>query len=424
MDEGAQGVQPPSGTPQVPQEAGAQIDGDQDLPARVAARDRRSFAEDIFDQYAEAVYRYVLAWTADSTVAAELTAQVLRTAVTRMERLAEPGADVEARTIALARAAVARRTEARSRIQDAPPRNVGAFAASEPVPLLLAAVGRLDNAQREVLILRQLLGRSTEHAARLLAFDPPVVDELERAASATLWRQVNHAQDTRAVSAWDALTVTAALRQGARAWLPPPSQAVMAELRERLLADVDPAASPPAGSEPAGEPGAAPRRLSSSLVAFAARRRWLLAGCVASAALGTVAALTIGQAGQTSSCAQSGCVVTTTAPAAGNGGPAGSGPTEGSLILPTSTTRPSESAAFPARSSTSTQTTVASTTTTAVPGTSTPPTTRPRRTTTTTTRPTTSTTAPTTTTTNQTTTTNARSVTVRDQTVSVRPAAP
>jgi hypothetical protein len=261
------------------------------------------------------------------------------------------------------------------------------------VPLLLEAVGRLDNAQREVLILRQLLGHTTEHAARLLAFDPPVVDELERAASATLWRQVNHAQDTRAVSAWDALTVAAALRQGARSWLPPPSEAVMAELRERLLADIDPGKEPAAAGTPAGEPGAAPRRLSSSLLAFAARRRWLLAGCMASAALGTAAALTIGQAGQTSSCVQSACVVTTTAAVAGTGGPAGSGPSEGSLILPPSTTRRGESG-FPARTSASPRTTVASTTTT-IPGTtSTPPTTMPRRTTTTTMRSTTTSTIP------------------------------
>jgi DNA-directed RNA polymerase specialized sigma24 family protein len=412
MDEGVQGTQRPSGTSQVSPELGAQIEvveGDQRPPARVAAPDRRSFAEDIFDQHALPVYRYVQAWTGDATVAAELTAQVLRTAVTRRERLAERGADVEARMVALARAAVARRTEARSRIQDAPPGNVGAFAAAEPVPLLLEAVGRLDNAHREVLILRQLLGYSTEHAARLLAFDPPVVDELERAATATLWRQVNHAQDTRAVSAWDALTVAAALRQGARSWLPPPAEAVMAELRESLLADVDPGRGPAAAGAPAGEPGATPRRLSSSLLAFAARRRWLLAGCVASATLGTVAALMIGQAGQSSSCTGSSCAVTTTAAVAGTGGPVGTGPSEGSLILPTSTTRRVGSAVLPAVTSASTPpTTVASTTTTMPGAVSTTLTTRPRRTTTTTTvRSTTSTTSGggSTTTTQQTTTT-------------------
>src|SRR6266545_4982680 len=312
MDEGAMRSQRPPDASEVPPPAGAQMERDEPFPARVAAQDRRSFAEEIFDQHAQEIHRYVLAWTADTAVAGELTVQVLRTAVKRMERLSEPGTDIEARLVALARAAVARRAEARSQSPGPLVRNTGAFTPSEPVPLLLDTV------------------------ARLLAFDAPVVAELERAAYATLWRRLNHAQDTQPVSAWDALTVAAALRQGAQSWLAPPDEAVLTGLREQLLDEVDP-----------DRGGAA-----------AGRHRWLLAGCMASAVIGMVAALTIGQAGQSSSCSGSGtCLVPTTESVADSGPSAGPSPPGQSILLPTSTTRAAAGSDFPAMTSASTQTT-------------------------------------------------------------------
>src|SRR6266542_6022186 len=135
MDEGAMGHQPPSDTPQVPPAARARTEGDEPFPVavRISGRDRRAFAEEILDRHAGEVYGYVLAWTNDRTAAYELTVQVLRAAVARMERLAEPDTDVEARLVALARDAVARRIEAESQQPKAPARDAGAFAASEPV---------------------------------------------------------------------------------------------------------------------------------------------------------------------------------------------------------------------------------------------------------------------------------------------------
>jgi DNA-directed RNA polymerase specialized sigma24 family protein len=407
MDEGAMGRQPPSDTPQVPPAARARTEGDEPFPvaARISGRDRRAFAEEILDRHAGEVYGYVLAWTNDRTAAHELTVQVLRAAVARMERLAEPDTDVEARLVALARDAVARRIEAESQQPQAPARDAGAFAASEPVPLLLEAVARLDDARREVMILRQLLGHSTEHAARLLAFDVPVVEELERSACATLWRRLNHAQETQTVTAWDALTVAAALRRGAPTWFAPPGEATMAALREQLLGDVDPDRRGPAAAVAAWDR----RRLLSAVLTFAMRRRWLVAGCVASATIGMVAALTIGgQASQSSHCgdAQT-CLVSTSTEGVADTVPAlPSSPPEQSSGLPTSTTRAGAGAAFPAMTGVTRTTSPFSTTTTMRGTASTPTSTRPRRTTTTTTRPPTSTTsAATTSTTGATTTT-------------------
>jgi DNA-directed RNA polymerase specialized sigma24 family protein len=391
MDEGATGAQQPTG---VPSESGAQMEGDEPFPTHVSARDRRAFAEEVFDHHAKEIYRYVLAWTGDSDSAVELTAQVLRTAVRRMERLTEPEADVEARLVALARAAVTRRREAE---EAASARDAGAFAAAEPVPLLLDAVARLDDARREVLILRQLLGHSTEHAARLLAFDVPVVEELERDACATLWRRLNHAPQTQKVTSWDALTVGAALRQGAQSWLARPDEAVLAGLRQRLLGELDQERKRPAVSVSAGAAGAR-RSLLATVLAFAMRRRWLLAGCAASATIGTVVALSIGgQVHGSSPCGAPTCLVstttTTTAAADDTVAPLPSTP-EQSSEQPTSTDRASAGPVFPAVTNRGTQTTGLSTTTT-MRGTTTPSSTMPRRSTTTTTlQPTTTSTTP------------------------------
>jgi DNA-directed RNA polymerase specialized sigma24 family protein len=396
MDEGAMGAEQPRGTDSVPPVGEAQmdqVDGNGQFPSNATPEDRRAFAEQTFGRHAAQIYRYVLAWTNDRAAAEELTAQVLRGAVARMGQLSEPDTDLEARLISLARTAVARRKEAADRA--AARRDAGAFAAAEPVPFLLDAVGHLDDTRREVVILRLLLGQSIEHAARLLAFDAPVVEELERDACATLWRRVNRAPQTQQVMTWDALTVAAALRQGAPTWLAPPDEAVLARLRARLLDELEPDRRRAAGATPAGEAAAERQGLLASLTAFVQRRRWLLAGCVASAAIGIVAALAMGgQMGKGSSCGAPSCLVSTTA---GNVSDTvqslpPSAPQQSSG-LPSTSSRMDGSPAFPAVSSSATVTTTGrmATTTTVVRGTTPGPssTTRPRATTTTTAKSTT-----------------------------------
>jgi DNA-directed RNA polymerase specialized sigma24 family protein len=393
MDEGGWGVDRPPGIDEVPPASSAQTDGDEGFPARVTALDRRAFAEEVFDRHAEEIYRYVLAWTGDSTVAYDLTAQVLRGAVVRVEQLAEPETDLEARLIALAREAVARRSEAPE--SSAATRNAGAFAASEPVPLLLAAVANLDDTRREVVILRQLLGRSAEDAARLLAFDPPVVDELERDACASVWRRVNRAPQTKSVTTWEALNVGAALRQGAPTWLAPPDRAVIGRLREQLLGDLDPDRERAATALAGGR-----RRLLSDLADFAMRRRWLLAGGVVSATAGIVIALAMGgPPGRSSSCGPPTCLVSTTA--GGVADTAASVPppqAEQPGALPSSSTRTGVSSGLPTLTSGGSVTSGPVATTTTPRGTKpAPSTTRPRQATTTTKPAPSTTTAPTTT---------------------------
>lgn len=395
MDEGGWGVDQPAGIDEVPAASGAQTDGDEGFPARVTAPDRRAFAEEVFDRHAEEIYRYVLAWTGDSTVAYDLTAQVLRGALARMGQLAEPETDLEARLLALAREAVARRSEAPER--SAATGNAGAFAAPEPVPFLLAAVAHLDDTRREVVILRQLLGRSAEDAARLLAFDLPVVDELERDACASVWRRVNRAPQTKSVTTWEGLTVGAALRQGAPTWLAPPDRAVMGRLREQLLGDLDPDRKRLVATASAG----GRRRLLSDLADFAVRRRWLLAGGVASAAAGIVVALVMGGPPvRSSSCGTPSCLVSTTA----GGGVADTGVSlpppqaEQPGALPSSSTRMGAGSGLPALTSGGSVTSGPVATTTTPRGTNpAPSTTRPRQPTTTTKPAPSTTTAPTTT---------------------------
>jgi DNA-directed RNA polymerase specialized sigma24 family protein len=404
MDEGEMGAERPPGTDSVPPVGKAQMDqmdGNGQFPSNATPQDRRAFAEQILDRHAQQIYRYVLAWTNDRAAAEELTAQVLRGAVARMEQLSEPGTDLEARLISLARAAVARREEAAD--QAAASRDAGAFAAAtEPLPFLLDAVRHLDDTRREVVILRLLLGQSTEHAARLLAFDAPVVEELERDACATLWRRVHRAPQTQQVMTWDALTVAAALRQGAPTWLAPPEEAVLARLRARLLDELEPDRRRVAPAAPAGQAAAERQGLLPRLTAFVQRRRWLLAGCVFSAAIGIVAALAMGgqMVGKGSSCGAPSCLVSTTA---GNvsdtmQSPPPS-PPEQSSGQPSTSSRTDGSSAFPAVSSSATATTTGgpmATTSTTVRGTTPGPssTTRPRATTTTTKPGTTTTTEP------------------------------
>src|SRR6266704_1461968 len=77
---------------------------------QIATGDRLQFAHELFDRHAEEVYHYVLAWTGDQASAVDLTTMVLRTAVARMDQLAEgaDAAELEMRLIALVRAAVTR----------------------------------------------------------------------------------------------------------------------------------------------------------------------------------------------------------------------------------------------------------------------------------------------------------------------------
>src|SRR5215218_3695481 len=100
--------------------------GQRPLLERAAAGDREAFAR-LFDDQVEGVYRYLLAWTGDRAEAAELTGQVFRDAVAQRRGsgwIAGPA---------------------------------GPEGASVPATDAVAAVARLGDPEREVVVLRLLL---------------------------------------------------------------------------------------------------------------------------------------------------------------------------------------------------------------------------------------------------------------------------
>src|SRR6266542_3805189 len=223
-----------------------------------AAGDRLEFAEELFDRYAEEIYRYVLAWTGGRASAVDLTTQVLRTAVARMDRIVAGGdpAELEVRLVALARAAVTR-WQAGGK-----PEGRAATVASEVTAPLFDGLGRLDDSQREALILCELLTYPANRA---------VLEELRDTAAESLWREVHQAPAHQAVSSWERLTVGTALRQAAHEWLPPPGDNLLGHLRVQVAGEAlarteavapgdapAPAPAPPPAPAAAGAvPGAA-----------------------------------------------------------------------------------------------------------------------------------------------------------------------
>jgi DNA-directed RNA polymerase specialized sigma24 family protein len=210
----------------------------------IATRDRLQFAHELFDRHAEAVYHYVLAWTGEQASAVDLTTMVLRTAVARMDQLADGAdpAELEMRVIALTRAAVTRWRGRR------PGQRPVAAAVPEDSMALFDGLGELDDNQREVLTLSELLGKDPEHAGRLLGCDASAVEEQRREALESLWRAMNDAPPGQPVSTWDRLTVSTGLRRAAAGWFAP-AGAVLAYLSEQLF-----------GEAPVGVPATAPAR--------------------------------------------------------------------------------------------------------------------------------------------------------------------
>jgi hypothetical protein len=135
----------------------------------------------------DGVYRYLLAWTGDQAAARELTEQVFRAALRWLPVIAggEAGAppagaagvphadagDVGAWLVVMARDAVAQRREA------------GWLADRRPPPAdPLDAVALLGDPEREVVVLRLLLGHSLAHTAHLSGHSQRTVTELQLAA--------------------------------------------------------------------------------------------------------------------------------------------------------------------------------------------------------------------------------------------------
>jgi hypothetical protein len=381
----------------------------------------------------EGVYRYLLAWTGDRSAAAELTGQVFRSALSWLPVTAAGEGEVGAWLVAMARDAVAQRRGSGWMAGPAEqPR------ASQAPGDALEAVALLGDPEREVVVLRLLLGHSLVHTAHLSGYSQRAVLELQLAACLAVWNLTGGARSgqpaahpqpeaggllaekfERRLGRWDvdlagedpgladALAVASSLRLAAPRQVVAPDQVFVEELRAELLAaggdgQVSPP-EPPNRPEPvAGGPGrpSAPRVRRGPVATV---RRWLVrrpwaATMVATSAIVVILGLqAFGNPGPRPACGGRPCPATTTLLAA-PAGPALEPPTTFGLVEPATSTTPSTPATTPqAPASTAPPTSAAATTaprTTARPPTTTASTSAPTTSATTATTGTTTTTSP------------------------------
>jgi hypothetical protein len=145
----------------------AQLAGQRPLLARAAAGDREAFAQ-LYDAQVEGVYRYLLAWTGDRSEAADLTSRVFHSALAWLPPTAAGGLEAGAWLTAMSRDAVSGR----------PGPGRDASPAGDPV----AALARLPDSEREVLVLRLLCGHTLDHTAHLSGYSRRAVLGLQLAA--------------------------------------------------------------------------------------------------------------------------------------------------------------------------------------------------------------------------------------------------
>jgi DNA-directed RNA polymerase specialized sigma24 family protein len=145
----------------------AELAGQRPLLERAAAGDREAFAL-VYDTQVEGVYHYLLAWTGNPAETAELTAQVFHAAIGWLPATTGAEGEAAAWLTAMTRDALAQRQ--------------GSCGAAEAAGDVVAAVARLREPEREVVVLRLLLGHSLDHTAHLSAYSRRAVLELQLAA--------------------------------------------------------------------------------------------------------------------------------------------------------------------------------------------------------------------------------------------------
>jgi DNA-directed RNA polymerase specialized sigma24 family protein len=320
---------------------------------RAAAGDPRAFAQ-LYDENVDDVYRYLLAWTADEAAARELTEQVFANALTWLPAIAGGDGDLAAWLLTSARDAVVQHRGAGWAAEDG---------TGQPAPEVLLAFNQLDDAHREVVVLRLLLGHSLGHTAHLAGYSPQVVGELQLAACANLWERLSGApiepgppgaQEQR--PRWferclegayldpggdsalqDVMAVADAVRQAAAQQVPLPDDAFVQRLRQGLLAEMGGAAVEP-------RPGRTGLAGVFAMLRFHVSRHPWAATMVAASAIGLILGLQIaGGSGTRSACGDGPCLASTTdttvADQAGVGVP--TIPTLGATtLLPTTTAPP------------------------------------------------------------------------------------
>src|SRR5215216_396592 len=231
--------------------------GQRPLLERAAAGDREAFAR-LYEDQVEGVYRYLLAWTGDRAEAAELTGQVFGNALAWLPAVAGGEGEAGAWLIAMARDAVAQRRGSGWIAGPAGPEDA-------PATDAVAAVARLGDPEREVVVLRLLLGHSLGHTAHLSGYSRRAVLELQLAACLTVWdltggaragptpttRPTPSAEEfERRLGRWeidltgsdpalaDALAAAGSLRRAIPGYVVAPDDELVQRLRRELLAEM------------------------------------------------------------------------------------------------------------------------------------------------------------------------------------------
>jgi DNA-directed RNA polymerase specialized sigma24 family protein len=328
----------------------AEVARQRPLLERAARGDREAFAR-LYLMQVDGVYRYLLAWTGERGAAKELTEQVFRAALAWLPVTAgaEAGpaqapagagaphadADVGAWLVALARDAVTQRREAGWMAGPEQP------ADGQPPPAdALAAAARLGDPEREVVVLRLLLGHSLDHTAELSGYSRRAVAELQLAACLAIRELTAEpgepppaapapaagpvapgqraSEFERLLEHWDvdltgddpgladALAIASSLRRAA------PSQ-VVAPDRRFVLRLLDALASQQAEASGGGALGSARRALASLRVEVVRRPRPFAATAVAAVAILVILTLQAFGSPKPRTCAGRPCPSATTA---------------------------------------------------------------------------------------------------------------
>jgi DNA-directed RNA polymerase specialized sigma24 family protein len=343
----------------------AELAGQRHLLERAATGDREAFAL-LYDTQVTGVYRYLLAWTGSPAEAAGLTGQVFHSATGWLPTATGPEGEASAWLTAMSRDALAQR-------QAAAGPGGGEVAAGDRV----AAVTRLRDPEREVAILRLLLGHSLDHTAHLSGYSHRATMELQlagclaiheltggtpadddalsglpgtaasgalmggdlpdpdRAATPPETHTAPSAEEfERRLGLWEvdltgsdpalagALTAASALRRAAPEHVADPPSGFVRRLRRELV--TAPGASDPpevAGSGPAARAGrsAGPSWGDRGVAGWLGRRPWL---ATAVATTGIVVVLTLqvfAGSGRPTACAGPDCVAPTTRAVAAGG---------------------------------------------------------------------------------------------------------
>ena len=375
--------------------------GQRPLLERAAAGDREAFAL-LYDDQVDGVYRYLLAWTGDRAEAAALTGQVFHAALGWLPATAVGEAEVGAWLIAMARDALAqRRGSPWVAVPARPAGTAGPVGTQGAASGAVAAMARLGDPEREVVLLRLLLGHSLAHTSHLSGYGQRAVMELQLAACLSIRDLTGEAHGrptTPAPPAEEferrlghpevdltgsdpalagALAVARSLRQST-GLVVAPAPDLVAQLRHELVTGP---AVPSEGADPAGP--------------VVSRRPWVATAIAAAGIVLVLALQAFGKPAPPGTCDGRPCPASTTAAVAAVGGGSVGSPL--TTVLEPSTTSTTLPAPGPAP--TAPLTSAATRPPTTRPATTAPPTTAPRPTTTgapTTTAP--PTTAPTTTT--------------------------